>query len=314
MAEPLGCPHPPGFPPNICPSPPPFEAGPFAAWFFFFFSGGLAVIVAAPFAIARIVRWRDWVPLLVIVSGFLASWVEPMLDILGHLRWASDLPMVYTNFGVEIPWLIPFAYAAFFGLESYFIYLVFKQGVTIRQTMLIVFPAAVLTDVVLETIGLNLNVWEYYGFQPFRFLEFPYWWGFVNATGFVAIGALIWYLEPKLHGLRKGWLLLVAPTGMMTGYFVTGWPHFLAHNSTLPEWARLVFGAVTMAGCVLFVRCIAHFVAVPKSQALDWTFWRYLFTKVMLPSQRQRVVENMSKAGNDQQAAAVGEHGHPSGP
>lgn len=289
-------------PPNILPSPPPFEAGPVASWVFFFVAGALAVFIALPWAISRLVRYRDHLPLLIVGSGFLCSLLEPMLDLLGHLRWARDLPVAFTNFGIDIPWLIPFCYAAFLGLESYFIYLVFKHGVTVRQIMLMVFPIAIMTDAVMETIGLNLGVYEYYGYQPYTFLKFPYWWGFINAASFITVALLIWYLEPRLKGAQRLWMLLTAPSGMMIAYFTAGWPHILAHNSTLPTWARLIFATITMAMCVGVVRIVAHFVAVPEPTT-NWTIRTYLASRFMLPSARQRLVERLSAENAAQRAA-----------
>lgn len=305
MTDPVVCPTYPGLPPMVCPSPPPFEAGPVAGWFFLFFAGGLAVLVALPYALDRGFRKHNWIPLLVIASGFLTCLVEPMLDFLGHLRWADDLPMVFSNFGLHIPWLIPFCYATFYGVEAYFFYLVFKRGITVNQVMLL-FPIGIVSDAIMETVGLNLNVYEYYGHQPFAFLEFPYWWGFINGAGFMTVGFIVWYLEPRLHGANKLILLLAGPSGMMAVYFIVGWPHILAHNSTLPEWIRTGVAAMMMLGCVLWVRGIAYFVAVDEPR-MKWTVGRWLLAvvQVFFPAGRERMIDKMV----DEQAAATSRSG-----
>lgn len=289
----MPCPSTPGFPPNMCPSPPDFAAGPWASWGFFFFAGALAVFIAIPWAISRIVKHRDWLPMIIIGSGFICSLLEPMLDLLGHLRWANDLPVAFTNFGIDIPWLIPFCYAAFLGLESYFVYVFFKAGVTVKQIMFMMLPICIMTDAVMETVGLNLGVYEYYGYQPYTLLLFPYWWGFINAASFITVGYLIWFLEPRLKGAQRLALLFVAPTGMMIAYFSTGWPHLLAHNSTMPEWGRFLFATITMAACAGLVRIIAGVVAVPEP-TMNWTFGRMVASRFMLPSYRQRMVERLA--------------------
>ena len=74
--------------------------------------------------------------------------------------------------------------------------------------------------------------------QPFSFLNFPYWWGFINGGSFVTIGAMLAYAVPRLKGAHKLWLLLVAPSGMMFCYFGVGWIHLLAHNSTMHQRDR----------------------------------------------------------------------------
>ena len=105
----------------------------------------------------------------------------------------------------------------------------------------------IITDAVMETIGINLGVYEYYGVQPFKFLNFPYWWGFINGGSFVTIGAILALAVPRLKGAQKLWLLLVAPMGMMFAYFGVGWVHILVHNSTMPTLLRWVAAVVMMA-------------------------------------------------------------------
>lgn len=278
-----------GLPPMILPSPPPFGAGQVTGWAFTLYAGGAAVLLAAAWALHMGIRRRDWLPATLISGGLVCSFVEPMLDILGHLRWANDLPMfLYTNFGIPIPLLIPFAYAAFFGLEPYFWYLVFRAGATVRQVFL-VFAVAALSDIILETPAVQLRIWEYYGVQPYRVLGFPWWWSFINGFAFITVGALIWYLEPRLGGWRRLWLLAVPTCGMMGAYFTVGWPHMLAINSTLPTPIKWVATTVTMLFCLVGVRCIAHFVAVAEPST-DWTFRRLLVSRLLPPGRRERVL------------------------
>ena len=103
-------------PPNILPSPSDFSAGHFAGWFFTLYAGLLVVSIAVIWALWTGFKNRNWLPSMLIFGGFLCSLLEPMLDLLGHLRWANDLPFyVFTNFGIQIPPLIPFCYAAFWA-------------------------------------------------------------------------------------------------------------------------------------------------------------------------------------------------------
>ncbi len=95
-----------GWPPNIKPSPGDFIASAPAQITFFFVAGAAAVIFALPWAIRAAMRSRNYIPLLVIASGFICSQVEPMLDMLGHLHWAKNLVPAFTNFGITVPALI----------------------------------------------------------------------------------------------------------------------------------------------------------------------------------------------------------------
>jgi hypothetical protein len=220
-----------------------------------------------------------------------------MLDLLGHLRWANDLPFyVVTNFGIQIPLLIPFCYAAFLGLEPYFIYELFKRGLSVKQVMLVYLIAGT-TDAIMETPGLLLHVYQYYGVQPYTFLEFPYWWAFINGASFMTIGFFIWYLEPRLKGWGRALFLVLPPVGMMVAYFSVGWVHILALNSTLPTAAKWLATTIMMAGFILYIRGMAYFVAVPEEEAVDWHLGQLLTYRLLafLPSARQRMLDDEAR-------------------
>jgi hypothetical protein len=263
-----------GWPPNIKPSPGEFTASLPAEITFFFVAGAAVVIFALPWAIKAAVRSKNYVPLLVIASGLICSLLEPMLDLLGHLHWAENLVPAFTNFGITVPALIPLCYVAFLGLEAYFCYFVIRNGAHLQHFIMLL-GMGIITDAAMETIGINLGIYEYYGVQPFEFLNFPYWWGFINGGSFVTVGAILAYAVPRLKGAHKLWLVLAAPTGMMMAYFGAGWVHILAHNSTLPTAARWVATTIMMAMMVGWMVVLHHFVGRPKSlPAPRWTLYR----------------------------------------
>jgi hypothetical protein len=274
-------------PPHILPSPPPFGAPGWAIWVFFFVAGAAAVLAALPWSLYAGFAKRNWLPLIVIVSGFLCSLSEPMLDLLGHLRWANNLPTAFTNFGIDVPWLIPPCYAAFLGLESYFCYYMLRRGITVNQCVM-VWAVGGVTDAIMETVGLNLHIYEYYGLQPYTLFRFPYWWGFINGASFFTIGFMLWFLVPRLQGARKLWLLAVSPAGMMMTYFTTGWVHILAQNAELPVWTRWVATTVTMALCVGLVRFLGSFAAVAEPTH-RWHFGHFFIYRLLTRSARERL-------------------------
>jgi len=274
-------------PPHILPSPPPFSAEPWAIWVFFFLAGAAVVLAALPWAIYAGARYRNRLPLIMIGSGFLCSLSEPLLDLLGHLRWANNLPTAFSNFGIDIPWLIPPCYAAFLGLESYFVYFMLKKGITVNQCVT-VFAVGGISDAIMETPGLNLNVYEYYGVQPYTLFKFPYWFAFINGASFFVVGWLLWFFAPRLHGARKLWLLLVAPMGMMIAWFTAGWVHILALNSDLPVWGKWVATTIMMAMCVGLVRLLGSYAAVPEATH-RWNFWSLFVYRVLTPGARARL-------------------------
>ena len=235
------------------------------------------VIFAVPWAVRAAVRSRNYVPLIVMTSGLICSLLEPMLDLLGHLHWARNLLPAFTNFGITVPALIPLCYVAFLGLEAYFCYFVIRNGAHAHHFVMML-GMGIVTDAVMETIGINLGIYTYYGVQPFSFLNFPYWWGFINGGSFVTIGAILAFAVPRLRGAQKLWLLLVAPFGMMVAYFGVGWVHILVHNSTMPTVVRW-FAAAAMMGLMVGWMLVLHrLVGRPAELAAPrWTFLR-LFT------------------------------------
>ena len=295
-------------PPNILPSPSDFSAGSFAGWFFTLYAGLLIVSIALIWALYTGFKKRNWLPLLLICGGFVCSLLEPMLDMLGHLRWANDLPVyVFTNFGISIPLLIPFCYAAFLGLEPYFIYLLFKRGVTVKQVMYIYLIAA-MTDAVMETPGLLMHVYQYYGVQPFTFLAFPYWYASINGASFMTIALFIWFLEPRLKGWHRALFLVVPPIGMGTAWFGIGWIHLLPLNSTLPEWMKWVATTIMIFAYIGLIRGIAYFVAVPENQAVQWHFGQLMAYRFLsfLPAVRQRMLNREAQRDAEPERVTVG--------
>ncbi len=284
-------------PPFIEPAPSDFSAGPFVGWFFTLYAGLGIVSIATIWALYVGFKKKNWLPLLLLGGGLVCSLLEPMLDLLGHLHWANDLPFfVFTNFGIAIPLLIPFCYAAFFGLEPYFIYLLFKRGVTVKQVMFMYLVSG-LSDAIMETPGLLMHAYKYYGVQPYTFLGFPYWWAFINGAGFMTVGYLIYHFEPKLKGWARALFLVIPPCGMMIAYFSVGWVHILALNSTLPTPLKWVATTIMMVAFVGYIRYLATLVAVPAEDAVDFNFWQLFAYRFLsfLPPVRQRMFDNEAK-------------------
>ncbi|WP_431232996.1 hypothetical protein ACQ856_27265 [Mycolicibacterium psychrotolerans] len=288
-----------GWPPNILPAPGDFSVSLTAEIAFFLIAGALAVVVALPWAIRAAVRSRNYVPLIVLASGLICSLLEPMLDLLGHLHWANNLIPAFTNFGITVPLLIPPCYMAFLGLEAYFCYFVIRNGAHASHFVMLL-GMGIVTDAIMETAGINLGTYLYYGVQPFSFLNFPYWWGFINGGSFVTIGAILAFAVPRLKGTQKLLLLLVAPFGMMVAYFGVGFPHILIHNSTLPTAVRWLGAAVMMAMMVGWMFVLHRLVGRPNSQpAPKWTFWRVFAYGKFIPTRtgRQNLWRKMCEEG-----------------
>lgn len=299
-----------GWPPNVRPAPGDFTASLPAEIAFFFIAGAIVVIFALPWAIRAAVRSRNYIPLIVMGSGLICSQLEPMLDLLGHLHWAKSLTPAFTNFGITVPALIPLCYVAFLGLEAYFCYFVIRNGAHVQHFIMLL-AMGIMTDALMETIGINLGVYEYYGVQPFKFLNFPYWWGFINGGSFVTVGAILAFAVPRLKGAQKLWLLLVAPMGMMFTYFGVGWVHILAHNSTMStalRWlAALVMMGLMVGWMVVLHRLVGRAASLPAPR---WTLFRVFAYGRLTPSRRSRMMmwQKMCEEGGVQASDGLAEN------
>jgi hypothetical protein len=245
---------------SIQPVPPDYHAGSTGKWLFTIWAGSFAVLVL-PYALHRLKRYRDSVPLLVWIGGFICSLGEPMLDHLGHLWWPQNLPgPVFKGYDLSVPLLIPPCYAFFVSGMGYVAYRQFLRGVTVRKVFL-VWIAISSTDLALEIPGVSGNVYKYYGREPFDVFNFPLHWAWLNGTGFLAVGFLLYLVVPRLHGAKKALLLLVTVSAFLGSYGVTAWPAFLALNWKMSSGLQEVVDLGSLALCLLVVRAIAEVVA-----------------------------------------------------
>ncbi len=273
----------------------PLHPTSFEGWFFTAYAGAMVVVLALPWAFRRIYKQRDWLPLLALIGGGVTSLGEPMLDHVGHLRWANNLPgPAFHNFGLAIPLLIPPCYMLFMGLESYWVYTMIKRGINTKQFMYM--GAAIgLSDAIMEHPGLAMHTYQYYGNQPFKDGLFPWYWSFTNAVAIVTIGVLISFVWPIVKG--KGYMqLAVIPLGIIgttMGEFGAGFPVFLAINANMATWLQWVIGSLTLVLSVLWIRVLAEIVA--KETDVEWTFWGMFGARFMLPHQRERYIERKTR-------------------
>jgi hypothetical protein len=235
----------------------------FESWFFTAYAGAAVVLIALPWAFRALQKRRDALPLLMLISGAVTSLGEPQLDLVSHLRWASNLPgPAFTAFGLHIPALIPPCYMLFMGLLPYWIYKVLQRGCTKRQFMWMAVCVA-LADAIMENPGLMMHTYEYYGAQPFKFGDFVYYYAFTNSVAICTIAVLVYFVWPQVKD--KGWMMLaILPLGIIgttIGEFGTGFPVFLALNANIATWLQWVIGSLTLVLAVAWIRVLAEFVA-----------------------------------------------------
>lgn len=283
---------------QLLPSPAPLVASDFEGWFYTSGALCLVLLVALPWTLRRVREHHDWLPLLALGSGTLASLVEPLLDLVGHVRWAQNLPgPAFVAFGIDIPLLIPCCYALFMGMEAYWVCAIIRRGATTGQLFRL-FAVVAASDAIMEHPGLITGVYEYYGDQPFEFYRFPFYWAFTNGVAIMTIGALLHYVWSRVE--RDAWpRIAVLPVGMIgtvVGELATGFPVFLAINMDIATWLQWLAGAVTILLSLAWIRLLADLVA--RETTADWTLLDLLRSRWMPPEMRAAFIRDSGRAAD----------------
>jgi hypothetical protein len=154
-------------------------------------------------------RREHWAFPLVLAGGAVAAMCEPVFDNL-VLFWYPPHQQLsaFHAFGRTVPICVVIGYAWFCGGLPYLAYTMIKRRVTARRLWSL--AAAVF---VIDFIAIGLTSWlkiaGFYGGQPFNVAGYPLWWGAVDTSNVLLGGALLYYLIPRLTGIRRAYLLLV---------------------------------------------------------------------------------------------------------
>jgi hypothetical protein len=221
-----------------------------AQWFFTLFQ--MPMLVAAGVLALRLARrYQSPIPLLFLVGGGLAMLNEPIVDHNAAVWFPTEGQWtLYTTFGIPQPVWLATAYVWFFGGQALLLWHLLEQGLAASRLWK-AFAVLVLSDIVLEHPGLYVDLFLYYGEQPFQFSRFPLWWGFVNATTPLVCATLVYLLRPQLTGRRAFALVLVVPMVSAGTNAALAWPVWNAVNSTWPWPVVWAAGGLTV-GLSLF--------------------------------------------------------------
>jgi len=282
---------------ELLPHPSALTASDFAAWFFLFWAGLLVVVFALPWATKRLIKHKDPLPWLMLLAGFGTSLGEPMLDLVGHLRWSENLlGPAFVNFGIPVPLLIPPCYALFMGLEAYWIWSIIQKGIN-KRAFFMMFAAAGISDAIMEHPGVIMKVYEYYGTQPFEFYKFPFYWSFINGAAICTIAVVLHYVWPRVkgQGLKQLWVVPIGIVATTAAEFGTGFPVFLAINADLPTWLQWVIGSGSLFLAVKWISFMGDLVCTESD--LNWTFWGLFKSRFMTPARREAYIRSIGWSG-----------------
>jgi hypothetical protein len=207
----------------------------------------LAVVVVG-FVAAALADWRrSGSPafLMMLVGGYVCSFNEATVDVLGHCFFPLDGVIGYTAFGRAVPVWVVLAYVVFFGGLSYVMALAFKLGASHRAMWCGIAVFGVL-NVLLEIPMLRAGLYLYYGHQPFAIGGFPVSWLVINSLGSLFGAVVVVRLSWFFTGGRQ-LLLVLVPFATYMASWVLAMPHFAITNTDMPPGVRIAAAVLSMA-------------------------------------------------------------------
>lgn len=181
--------------------------------------------------VTRLALRGEKLGLVFLLGGLCMGLLEPYLDYLGLLWFASDNVAVTVNlFQRHIPLYVVLGYSFFFGLQAYVIYRAILLG---KGAKFFVYAYALswLFDAALQITGAQFGLYRYYGQQPFLFFGAPAWWYTIDASLQLVAGLVLFLLRHRLVGWGQLIVIPLLPAiyaGLNGGL---GWPTFTCLNS-----------------------------------------------------------------------------------
>jgi len=214
--------------------------------------------VAAWASIAR----RDPRLIAVVAGGALAVWNEPIVDVLTLLYFDPSIGTI-TTMGRQLPlWVLCF-YPIYYGFAALALYEAASWGwssARIRGAIAIFMVCQTL----LEWLLLSLDLYAYYGDQPFAVLGLPLYWLFINSPGILAVAVVLRRRPDWFRGWRSVGLLVAVPTLVTASSLGTGWAVFSGLNR--PEHSSVFF---VWLGATLTVCVSVYLIGVLTSALCD---------------------------------------------
>lgn len=229
---------------------------------------GAPVLVGIFFAVKHLLTGRGPLLLFCLFGGGLACMFEPIVDTLGlcYIRQQA-VTTTFSSMGRDFPLFINFVYIWYVGGLAYLAYRIYRTGVT-RKAVFQLYLIDVFINIWLESPGVLMGAYEYYGPQPLNFWGLPLWWVCVNPLMPMTAGALIYRLSPHLPGWRLGLVVAFIPMadGMANG--AAAWPMWTALNLNAHLVITHLAWLATLALALTYVWILSFVVARPDDEVL----------------------------------------------
>jgi hypothetical protein len=212
-------------------------------------------VVLLALAGRALVRDRSAAPLLFMLGGMCSIVMEPVVDVMGmcffpiHGQWVG----LETFAGRPVPIFMWPVYSWFVGGQAFLLWRTLQRGTLTGPRLWRHWLTAWGVNIVLETPGVLMGVYTYYGAQPFNLWGLPLWWPAVNATMPVVAAFGVHKSWPHLRGWR---LLAIVPLVPMADGLVNGglaWPTWSALHSDVGYAATYPASILTIALAALAI-------------------------------------------------------------
>ncbi|WP_167109321.1 hypothetical protein [Mycobacterium sp. DL592] len=227
---------------------------------------GIPVLFGVFFAIKHLVTGRGPLLAFCLIGGGIACLFEPIVDTLGlcYIRQGA-VTTTFSSMGRDFPLFINFVYIWYVGGLAYLAYRIYRTGVT-RKAVFQLYLIDVFINIWLESPGVLMGAYEYYGPQPLNFWGLPLWWVCVNPLMPMTAGALIYRMSPHLPGWRLALVIAFIPMSDGIANGAAAWPVWTALNLNASLWVTHLAWLVTLGLALTAVWILSFVVAKPDDQ------------------------------------------------
>jgi hypothetical protein len=228
----------------------------------------IAVLITSAVAIAAVLavviwarRNRLWWPYLVVVTGGLTCFMEPMFDhYFGLWFFEENQWNAFVTYGIHVPVWLPIVYVAYYGCWTTWLINRWQRGAT-PQDVVKLYLVSVGLAALAEVFYINMvGLYNYQDHQPFLVGGYPPWVAFVNGVPPFVASLVFFRLLPHLRGWEHMAIFVVTPICFAMDSFGGSFLYLAArHGSEDPSmWLLRGLALVTAFGSYELIRLSAR--------------------------------------------------------
>lgn len=227
---------------------------------------GIPVVIGLFFAVRHLVTGKGPLLLMCLLGGSIACLWEPIVDTLGlcYIKEGASIT-TFSSMGRDFPLFINFVYIWYVGGLAFLAYRIYENGIT-KKALFLLYGMDACINIMLESPGVLMGAYEYYGPQPLDFWGLPLWWVCVNPLMPMIIGALIYRLKPYMPGWRIMAIIPLIPMSDGLANAATAWPVWTALNADSSLLVSHLAWLVTLGLALYVVWILSLVVARPESE------------------------------------------------